>query len=175
MDEFRKPYEYNEEKRGFLLLFIVMILTVDVFLVVSYTIQSFNALKKIMILAIIAVVLGSLTALCAFITATICYQLNRKLIAVSKAYLAARAVFTAISIIVVYLNNINNQALIGHGPNQYANASELTLLTLVMPMAYTLAFSIIWHQYFLKSKRLRALIKDREGVGSPTGSSARDY
>jgi hypothetical protein len=49
MNEFRKPYEYEEEKGigGFLMVFFVMLLSVEVLLALMILVQGYAVLKAV--------------------------------------------------------------------------------------------------------------------------------
>lgn len=156
VDGFTKPYEYQEEKRGILLIFIAMLLTVDLFMAISFTVQVYGVLKP-PDLAVGIAVIGVLMTLFVIVTAVVCYRLKKALVAVAKAYLIARLVFMTASILILYYYLIRDESMIGPDIGQYASAGELTLLVLIAPLAYALVFSGGWYLYFSVSKRCKRI------------------
>jgi len=157
MDDFSKPYEYNEEKIGLILLFVIMIVSIDTFLGLSLTVQAYGVLKHIPALAIGYIVLGTLFVLLIIVTAVICYKLKPYLVTLSKVYLLVRTIFMACSTIMLFLFDVNNKSLIGNGPNHYKTVGELTFSILIAPLAYLLLFTVAWYLYFVKSKRCKEI------------------
>ncbi|MDF2943633.1 MAG: hypothetical protein K0S01_2491 [Herbinix sp.] len=158
MDEFRKPYEYEEEKRGVILLFVIMLISVDIFLTLSYTVQVYGILKHIPTLGIGFMVIGILFILFILFTAITCYKLKKNMVTIAKTYLIVRAVFTICSLLIVFFNSFSNESMIGNGTKQYRTVNELIFTVLLAPLAYDLVFSIAWYLYFLKSKRCKELV-----------------
>lgn len=160
MNGFGKQYEYTEEKRGLILLFIIMLFSIDSFLAISYTVQVHGFLKRIPVLATGVWVIGILFGLFILYTAITCYKLKRNMVAISKAYLIVRAIFMTICIIIIYLNLVNDKSMIANGARQYKNLAELNFMVLIMPIAYHLVFSGGWYLYFLKSQRCKEIGKN---------------
>ena len=164
MDEdFRKPYEYEEEKRGFILLFVIMLLIIDTLQSISFSVQLYNYYKNIPFLCIGITVLGILSILYTIYIAAISYKLKKTMVTEAKRYLIIRAVFSSGSYIILYFNIIKNENLVGNGIDQYKTFVEMLLWELIIPLAYILFFSIGWYLYFVKSKRCKRLEKMTEG------------
>lgn len=160
MDEFRKPYEYEEEKiGGFLLIFVAMLVTADLFFSLALSVQGYNAIKHIPVAGIVFLVLSVLFILFILFTAVSCYKLKKNAVKISKTYLITRTIFTVIGLILIFFADYNNKNLIGVGSSQYKSQSELTLIVLILPMLYTLTFSIGWYLYFLKSKKCKEIAR----------------
>lgn len=164
MDDFQKPYEYNEEKRGLLLLFIILLISVDIFIAISYTVQVYDVFKAIPVLKNGYLVIGILFTLFILFTAVNCYRLKANMVTISKIYLIVRSVFSICSLIIVYINAINDESMIGNGASKYSSTSELTFTVLFAPLAYTLLFCTLWFLYFVKSKRCREFAKKQGDI-----------
>ncbi|MBH1940295.1 hypothetical protein I5677_05220 [Mobilitalea sibirica] len=158
-EEFRKPYEYNEEKRGFILLFVIMILLIDILQILSFNSQIYEIFKSVPVLAIGFMVMGILFILFTVFTAATCFMLRRNMVIISKNYLIVRAVFSTISVLIIYIHRINNENLIGGGVDQYQTNGEMLMGELIIPLSYVLVFSIVWYLYFLRSKRCKEISK----------------
>jgi hypothetical protein len=150
MDEFRKPYEYTEEKRGFILLFIIMLLTIDILQAPLYIVQGYGSFKHIPVLSISFAVVSILYLLFLLFTAMTCYKMKKNLVAVSKAYLIVRTIFLVSCVIILFINVSNIK--------DYETAVEYYFRELIAPLAFELVLSIGWYLYFLKSKRCRELV-----------------
>lgn len=162
MDEFRKPYEYEEERiSGFLLVFVIMLYSVDLFLALTLVVQGYDAARQIPMAGIAFLIFGILYMLFLLFTAISCYKVKKNMIAVSKVFLVIRAVFTLFSLTIIYLDSLGDKSLIGTGEMQYENVNELSLIIFVLPAAYMVVFSIGWFLYFMNSKKCAELIKAR--------------
>lgn len=159
MDEFRKPYEYNEEKRGLILLFIIMLILIDIFQGPLYIVPVYDILKKIPVISSVFMVLSCLYILFILYTAITCYKLKKNMVIVSKLYLIVRVVFMISCIIIFFLYNIKGKTMIGLG-SQYNTVAEYSIPGLIAPIVFVLAFSTGWYTYFLKSKRCKELVKN---------------
>lgn len=159
MNDFHKPYEYNEEKRGFLLVFIIMLLSVDPFQAFSFTVRVYGILSTIPVLGVSFLVIAILYILFIPLTVISCYHLKKNMITLSKAYLIVRTVFLTGCILLLFFNAISNKSIIANGSNDYKTIPEITFFILVGPLIYNLGFSFLWYRYFLTSKRCQELSK----------------
>ena len=155
MDEFRKPFEYQEEKRGLLTLFIIMITVIDGSVSASLTLQVYGILKAVPAAGISFIAAGAIFLKYILYTAIYCYRLKEGAAKAAKVYLVVRALYTALRIMAVYMHSIGGKTLIGNGPRQFRSTEELTTMVLIYPMIYTIAFSAIWFVYFSRSRRFR--------------------
>lgn len=163
MEDFRKQYEYTEEKRGFILLFVIMLITIDLLHTPFYIVPVNNQLKQFPVINIVFVVISITFLLFIIFTAVTCYKLKRNMVIISKVYLVVRIVFLSFCIFVLYFYELKCKTLTG---KNYSNVGELTLVWLAGPLAFELAFSIIWYLYFLKSKRCKEIIEKQVYEGT---------
>jgi hypothetical protein len=160
MDEdFRKPYEYNEEKRGFILVFILTLITFDILQTLSLSAQVNEAFKAISVLRVCFLALSVIFVIYTFYTAIICYRLKKNLVSLSKIYLIVRAIISTGYVIIIYVYRTSSVHLVGDGKNQYPSVKAMVIGELIIPLAYVMAFSIIWYIYFTVSKRCKKLVK----------------
>ncbi len=152
MDEFRKPYEYIEEKRGFIQLFIIMLILIDLLQAPLYIMPVYRDIKQIHALGVIFVAMGILYVLFILFTALTCYMLEKNMVTISKIYLVVRVFFTVFCIIILFYNNYNDK-------EQLKTITELIVMGLLLPIGFELAFSIGWFLYFLKSKKCKEFAK----------------
>lgn len=157
-EEFRKPYEYHEEKRGFILVFILTLITFDILQTLSLSAQVNEAFKSVPVVRIIFLILSVLFVIFTLYTAMICYQLKQKLVNVSKLYLIVRAIISSCYVFIIYVYRISRVHLVGDGQQQYKTVNEMVIGELIIPLAYVIVFSVIWYVYFILSKRCKKLV-----------------
>lgn len=164
-DEFRKPYEYEEERIGGLLLFfVIMVVAVDLFLDVALVYQGYLALMQSLIVSIAFLAVSALYIVFLFYTVFLCYKTKKNMIKVSKLFLIVRAIFSTLCLVIIYLYNLADPNAIGPGNNQFSSVFELTMVVFALPLAYMLFFSGIWYLYFSKSKKCAELVKSKEAA-----------
>jgi hypothetical protein len=159
MDEmFRKPFEYEEEKRGLIILFIIMLIVIDTLQTFSFTTQLYEAYQN-SALRTVFVILCILSILSMLFTAVNCSKMRKKMLPIAKLYLLIRVIYYVGCVILLYIYSVNHLHLIGEGEGRYSTEGQMIFGELVVPFAYILAFSIGWYLYFIKSKRCRELLK----------------
>lgn len=164
-DEFRKPYEYEEERIGGLLLFfVIMVVAVDLFLDVALVYQSYLAMRRLLAISIAFLATSALYTCFLFYTVFVCYKTKKNIIKVSKAFLIVRALFSTLCLVIIYLYNLADPTAIGPGNNQFSSVFELTMVVFALPLAYMLFFSGIWFLYFSKSKKIADLVKSKDAA-----------
>ena len=156
-DEFRKPFEYNEEKRGFILVFIISLISFDILQTLSLSAQVNEAFKAIPVLRICFILLSTIFVIFTIYTAANCYRLKKNLVKMSKLYLIVRSILSSVYVIIIYGYRTTHVHLVGNGQNQYPTIKDMVIGELVIPLAYVLAFSLIWYVYFTLSKRCKEL------------------
>jgi hypothetical protein len=159
-EEFRKPYEYHEEKRGFILVFILTLITFDILQTLSLSAQVNEVFKSVPVVRIFFLILSVLFVIFTLYTAVICYQLKQKLVKVSKLYLIIRAIISTGYVVIIYVYRISRVHLVGDGQQQYKTVNEMVIGELIIPLAYVIVFSVIWYVYFILSKRCKNLVKN---------------
>lgn len=162
-EEFRKPYEYEEEKRGLILLFAMMIIVIDILPTLSFIARLYDAFSHIRALGIGLVVIGILFILYTVFTAAVCITLNKKLVTLAKLYLIIQAVYTAACYVILFFYSLENENMIGTGPDQYQTFGEMLTWELLSPLVYIAVFTVGWFLYFIKSKRCKEFLKNKAG------------
>ncbi len=158
-DEFRKPYEYHEEKRGFLLVFILTLITFDILQTLSLGAQVNEAFKAEPVLRISFLILSSAFLIYTILTALHCYRLKVNFVSWSKIYIIVRAIISTTYVIIIYVHRTTHEHLVGNGTNQYPTVQKMVIEELIIPLAYVIGFSIIWYLYFTFSRRCKELVK----------------
>ncbi len=162
-EEFRKPFEYEEEKRGLLLLFVIMIVVIDILPTLSFMARFYDVFEDNRILQTVLITSCILFILYTLITAGICFTLNKRLVALSKLYLIIQAVFSAACYALLFFSIADYDNMIGIGTTQYQSFGELLSWELLFPLAYIAVFTVAWYLYFVKSKRCKELLRSKAG------------
>ena len=157
-EEFRKPYEYNEEKRGFILVFILTLITFDILQTLSLSAQVNEVFKAEPIVRIFFLILSISFVVFTIYTAMNCYRLKKNLVKMSKLYLIVRAIISASYVVIIYVYRLSREKLVGDGQQQYHTVSAMVMGELVIPLTYVVVFSVIWYVYFTFSKRCKKLV-----------------
>ncbi|HPP36095.1 MAG TPA: hypothetical protein PK767_07610, partial [Clostridiales bacterium] len=94
MDEFRKPYEYMEEKgvSGFLLLYFIMLLAQETLLGVITLFNGYDLFSGNMVLGPIMMGISVFYILFSLFSAIVLKKLKKFAVRVSKVFLVFRAV-----------------------------------------------------------------------------------
>lgn len=163
-DEFRKPFEYNEEKRGFILVFILTLITFDILQTLSLSAQVNEIFKVAPVVRFFFLVLSTLFVVFTFYTAINCYRLKKNLVKLSKLYLIVRAIISVLYVVIIYIDRTTHEYLVGNGQKQYQTVNEMVLGELIIPLSYVMIFSIVWYLYFTFSKRCKKLVSYNELV-----------
>ncbi len=162
MDEdFRKPFEYEEEKKGLLLLFIIMIVVIDILPTLSFIARFYDTFKHIPIIGIGHMVIGILFILFTIVTAVICFTLNRHMVTLAKLYLIIQAVYMVFCNLILFLYTVDYENMTGIGTIQYQSYRELMFWEVLFPLLYISVFTVSWYLYFVKSKRCKEFLKSK--------------
>lgn len=154
-DEYRKPYEYEEEKKGLVQIFVAMILVIDILQTLSFAAQESKYLGNIKPLSVIPNVLAVLFILYIIYTSITVYRMKEKFVLTAKIYLIVRTIFSLSNFFVVFYNILKHENLIGDGQDQYKTMGSMLLWELGLPLFYMISFSVVWFLYFTYSKRCR--------------------
>lgn len=157
MEEARKPFEYDEEKRGAILYFVAMVITVDVLGAIICIMQTDDIIKQTIVLNIGMKATGILFILFIPFVAVTCYKLKQNLVRISKIYLIARTIYMSVSVLIMYFHNMSDKTLIGEG-KKYETFGEFTSTELLFPLGCVVLTSAAWFLYFIKSRRCKEII-----------------
>lgn len=157
-EEFRKPYEYHEEKRGFILVFILTLITFDILQTLSLSAQVNEVFKAVPEFRIFFLILSISFVIFTIYTAMNCYRLKKNLVKMSKLYLIVRAIISTCYVVIIYVYRSSREHLVGNGQQQYQTVNAMVMGELIIPLAYVVGFSVIWYVYFTLSKRCKKLV-----------------
>ncbi len=157
LDEFRKPYEYEEDTGVIwpIRIFCMLLLSVEAFLSVICIFQLNEFLVSIPLARIIARVLTLVFLVYILVTIVFLFKLERHALIIAKSYLISRLFYLIPSISVIFSYIINDKNSIGAGYGKFESVNDIIAMVLVTPLIYILLFSISWYIYFNKSKRVK--------------------
>ncbi len=153
--EFRKPYEYEEEKKGLIILFIVMILAIDTLQTLSFVTQESKYLGNIPILEIASLIMGAIFILYIIYTTVIVFRMKGNFALAAKRYLIISTIYSMFNLLFIFYNRYKHENLIGESQDQYQSIKAMLFWELFFPLFYILSFSVVWFLYFTYSKRCR--------------------
>jgi hypothetical protein len=153
MSEFRKSYEYEEEKGigGLLMLFFVMLLSVEVLLALLILVQGYAVLKAVPYLGPSFLVLGSGYLVFILFTCIAVKRMSRHAVRISRIFLVARVLFLTPVYLRLYATFSQDPRII----SGFRSHGDIVFFGLVVPLVYILLFSGLWYWYFSKSRRIR--------------------
>ena len=160
MDEFRKPYEYDEDKgiNGLLMVYFFLLIVEEVILGIIAFFFGYSRLPEnrwfgvIIWLAVFYIVFALFSA--------IILRCEKKFaIKVSKAFLIFRFLFL-VPFLFLHTNIRIAEIPYEVGHEMYERAYNSIISTSIISMAYIVAFSVCWYIYFLKSKKVKELFPD---------------
>lgn len=153
--EFRKPFEYREDNKGLLILFIIMILGIDPLQSLSFASQEYKYMGHIPILGVLFFVIGRIFILYTIYTAVVVFRMKENFSCAAKKYIIIRTLYSVLNYLIIFFNILKKENLIGNSADQYESFGKMIVGELVVPLLYILSFSLAWYLYFTFSKRCR--------------------
>lgn len=158
MNEFQKEYEYVETEgvTGLILTFCIMLITLDLLFGLIILTQGSRYLYPFPVLKTLfqGISIGYLVF--AVLTCLIFYRTQKYIaIIIAKILLLVRVIYFGLSYGIVFYFQLNDKRLIGPTVFQVKSQKELLINNLIVPLVYTLAFSIFWFIYFNISKKVK--------------------
>jgi hypothetical protein len=156
MDEFKKPYEYQDEPviSGFLSVFTLSLL-LEMCYGIIVAVQLDKAFGSIPVLGKILLAASILFILLVLFTCFSMYKIQNHAVSTAKAYLIIRSAFLTAAAALVFIHTLNDKRAIGPGPDQFYTFGQMLTTVLINPMVYVLVYGIAWYIYFCRSKRVR--------------------
>ena len=153
--EYRKPYEYEEEKRGLIVLFVIMILAVDILQTISFATLENKYLGHLKALGLVFYILAVIFIIYIIYTTVVVFRMKGNFVSAAKRYLIIRTVFSLTNFLIIFFSVIKYENHIGESQDQYLTVGEMLLWELFIPLFYIISFSVVWFLYFTYSKRCR--------------------
>jgi hypothetical protein len=157
MSEFRKSYEYEEEKGigGLLMLFFVMLISVEVLLALLILVQGHAVLKAEPYLGPAFLVLGTGYLVFLLFTCIALRKMPRYAVRISQMLLVVRVLFLTPVYLRLYATFSRDPGIV----SGFRSQSDIVLIGLVVPLACILLFSGLWYWYFQSSRRVRQFVQ----------------
>jgi len=155
--EFRKPYEYEEDKKGLIILFIIMILGIDILQTVSFVSLECKYFGSKLLPVIGFILLGVMFIIYIIYTSVTVFKMKADFVKKAKRYILIRTLFSVLSYVIIFIGIVRNENLIGNGAGQYHSFKDMIIGELVVPLMYIISFSVIWYLYFSLSKRCKRI------------------
>ena len=162
MDEFRKSFEYFEEKGvgGILLILFLMLISLEPFIGILSAAAGYNAFPDSKVFTLI-LISAAVYILLALFSGIVLKKLRSYAVAAIKVFLVYRMVFLAPILI------INMRFQIGTIPyaktfSQYSIEYNSAISSFAVSIAYAVIFSIGWYIYLNQSKKVHELFPPRK-------------
>ncbi len=168
MNEFRKPYEYEEEKGGggLLLFLFVMLIAAEPLLGIISFFLGYNSLQTNRVYSIVLMTAAAIFTAFSIFSAVILKLKKKSSVRVIKFYLIFRLIYLIPYTIVNFHNQVEEIP--------YYKSSEMYMVTynslitsLVISIVYVVVFSAGWYIYLIRSRRIKEIVTD-ENAGSVT-------
>jgi hypothetical protein len=168
MSEFRKSYEYEEEKgiAGLLMLFFVMLVSVEVLLALLILVQGYAVLKAVPYLGPAFLVLGTGYLVFILFTCISLRRMSRYAVRISRILLAARVLFLAPVYLRLYATFSRDPGIV----SGFRSHRDIVLIGLVVPLACILLFSGLWSWYLSSSRRVRQFVQAASALPGETAA-----
>lgn len=154
-NEFRKPYEYEEEKRGLIVLFISMILSVDILQTIFFATQEDRYLGDSPTLVIALFIIAGVFIMYTLYTSVVVFRMKSNFVVAAKRYIIIRTILFLFNFFVVFFNRLLQENLVGEEPDQYLSIGYMLYIEVFMPLFFIISLSVVWYLYFTYSKRCR--------------------
>ncbi len=158
MNEFRKPYEYEEESgvAGFILIFFLMLVAVEPLVSFNLAHMSQLILSPFTVIRWIFIGLFVIQIILLLFTCVALFRIHGIALKAVRIYLLYRVFFLCLAVVIVFVRYLQYQLEPTAGPSMFESVPELVIYQLVFPLLYIILFSVLWNIYFKKSKRVKS-------------------
>jgi len=163
MDEFRKPYEYFEEKGvgGILLVLFFMLISIEPFLGILSLAVGYNAYPDSKIFLPAFITFTAIYILFSLLSGILLKKLHSLAIAVTKVFLVFRIIFLLPVLIISMRFQLGTIAL----ESNYALEHNSIISSFYISLSYMVIFSVGWYIYIVKSKKVHELFPEKKFNG----------
>ncbi len=156
MSDFRKPYEYQEEKglTGFLMLYMIMLVIGEILLGATTMFQCQRALRALPALAGAAIGIGSVYLLFILVSAAALAKSFKLGVILTKVFLIARVLLLVPAYVFLFVSPYRLPII----TLDLETPAAVMMLHLAAPIAYIAVFSAAWYAYFMKSGKVKKLL-----------------
>lgn len=158
MDEFRKPFEYFEEKGvgGILLVLFFMLISVEPLLGILSIAVGYNAYPDSKVFTTILIILSSGFIIFSLFSGIVLKKLFRFAVSALKVFLVYRLLYLIPVLIISMRFQIVSIPYEKTSP-LYANQYSSVITSFVISISYVVVFSAGWFIYLVKSKKVQEL------------------
>ena len=163
MDEFKKPYEYFEEKGvgGLLLILFFMLISLEPFLGILSVAVGYNAYPDSKVFIPVFVTLSAVYITFALFSGIVLKKLYSFAVVATKVFLVYRLIYLVPILI------INMRFQVATIPfektySKYAIEYNSIMTSFVISMSYAVIFSIGWFIYLVMSKKVQELFPQKK-------------
>jgi hypothetical protein len=171
MNEFKKPFEYEDEKgiSGILLILFFMLISVEPLLGIASAFIWKNAFAGSDTLLTLFIGLSVLFILFSFIAGIALKKAARHAVLLVKAYLVYRFLYLLLT---AYVSMKTQADVIPYAKDfpDYAVMYNSLLTSFLISILYVVVFSVGWYIYLVRSKRVRECFPAK--AGGSAGHSA---
>jgi ABC-type enterochelin transport system permease subunit len=161
MDDFRKPYEYEDEKgiSGLLLVYFIMLLAEESLLGAISVSFGYNILAENRVLGISIMCISAFYMLFSVYSAVVLKLLKKYALKVSKIFLVFRFIYM---IPYLALNTISQIKEIPYEKDYvlYAAMHRSIIISFIISISFIIVFSAGWYTYLKKSRKVKELFPD---------------
>lgn len=158
MDEFKKPYEYDDEKgvSGVLLLYFIMLLAEESLLGIISLSFGYNLLPMSRVLGTVIMGISVFYVLFSVYSAIVLKLLKKYAVKVSKVFLIFRLIYMIPYAVINTISQIRDIPY-DKGYEMYEAMYRSIIISSVITVTFIIAFSVGWYIYLNRSKKVREL------------------
>lgn len=167
MDEFRKPFEYFEEKGvgGILLLLFFMLITIEPLMGIAAIFFGYHYINN-NVIGTVFIYLAVFYVLFSIVSGILIKKKSRFAVKFVKIFLIFRMVFMTPYLYVntrMQINEIEYEKTF----HLYETAYRSIVTSFIICLAYVVVFSAAWYAYLCKSKRVAELFINKDAGVKP--------
>lgn len=167
MDEFKKPFEYFEEKGvgGILLILFFMLISLEPFLGILSVAVGYNAFSGSKVYMPVFITSSTVYILFALFSGIVLKKLRSFAVAATKVFLVYRMVFL-VPILIISMRFQIETIPYEKTYVEYTIQYNSIMTSFVISISYAVIFSIGWYVYLNKSKKVYELFPPKKsGAG----------
>ncbi len=159
MDEFKKPYEYDDEEKGvsgLILVYFIMLLVEESIQGFISILFGYNKMPHDRVLGMVVIVAGSLYVVFAVFSAIVLKLKNKHAIKVSKVFLIFRIVYL-IPYLILYTIDLIGKIPYYKENDMYWVTYNSNITSFIIGISFAIVFSAGWYIYLVKSNKVRKM------------------
>ena len=163
MDEFRKPFEYFEEKglSGILMILFFMLIAIEPLIGIAVAFYGYYQIN-ISILSNIFMGLAVLYTLFSIFLGILLKRMSRLAVRFTKIFLIFRLAFLTLYLCADLRLQINDIQHYKITPSTYEEMYGSIVTLFIICLSYVVVFSVAWYAYLCKSKKVGDLFMNKD-------------